>query len=404
MKKWWKLAIIVALSVAVMSNDAVAGGNIRPGGSLGPRALGMGGSHNAVSGDGSAFYHNVANISQVPDFLEFDLDTIVTKAHFRESRSNTEHESDLGLFPMPMFALTHQLDDKLTLGLSAYPNDGLGVEYQGLKYQKSLLASINITPALAWQVTDQLALGVGLDVVYGQMTENAIFDQLGFPIDGVFLKNKASGWGLGYRLGLRYEPSDWLTFGISYASKRKVEMDCQSDVSAFGLDLGRLRGQTAISYPGRLGLGVAIRPNDKWLVACDFNWYDYSDLDKIKFNFDLFTITQVMDWGNNTSLHLGAERTINENWKLRFGLAALWPSVPKAKTVPIIPDGMGYCGSVGLGWKNNRGNLGIDVAVLYGQIGRETKPGPGILVPGQNVVDVGIVSAGVTYYFGGKRK
>ncbi|MFA5000743.1 MAG: outer membrane protein transport protein [Candidatus Paceibacterota bacterium] len=403
MKKWWILAIIMALSVIVMPNNTWAGGNIRPGGSLSPRALGMGGAHNAVSGDGAAFYHNVANLSQVPDFSEFDLDTIVTKAHFKEFGSNNEHESELGLFPMPMFALTHKLSDKLTLGLSLYPSDGLGVEYKSLKYQKSLLASINFTPAIAWQISDQLSVGIGLDVVYGQMTENAVFDQLGFPIDGVFLKNKASGWGLGYRLGLRYEPCDWLTFGVSYASKRKVAMDCQSDVTALGLDLGELRGKTSIGFPGRLGLGVAIKPADKWLVALDFDYYDYSGLDKIKFDFDWIAITQTMNWGNNTSLHLGVERTINENWKLRFGLAGLWPSVPKAKTVPIIPDGMGYCGSVGVGWNNRQGNLGIDVALMYGQISRETGPGRGVLAPGRNVVDVGIVSAGVTYYFGGKR-
>jgi len=47
--------------------------------------------------------------------------------------------------------------------------------------------------------------------------------------------------------------------------------------------------------------------------------------------------------------------------------------------------------------------LGIDVALLYGQISRETGPDRGVLAPGRNVVDVGIVSAGVTYYFGGKR-
>jgi long-chain fatty acid transport protein len=303
-----------------------------------------------------------------------------------------------------MFALTHKINSKLTLGIALYPSDGLGIEYQGLKYQKSLLASINLTSAIAWQITDKLSIGAGLDVVYGQLVENAIFDQLGTPIDGVFLKSKANGWGLGYRLGLRYEPYDWLTFGASYASKRKVAMDCQSDVSALGLGLGRLHGETSIGFPGRLGLGVAIKPTDKWLVACDFDWYDYSGLDKIKFDFDWIAITQNMNWNNNTSVHLGAERTLNENWKLRFGIACLWPAVPKAKTVPIIPDGMGYCGSVGVGWKNHKGNLGIDLALLYGQISRETKPSFGVLSPGRNVVDVGIVSAGVTYYFGGKQK
>lgn len=402
--KIWNAVVIMALFVIVATHDALAGGNIRPGGSLSPQALGMGGAHNAVFGDGAAFYHNVANISQAQDFLEFDLDTIVTKAHFRKFGSSKDNESEIGLFPMPMFALVHKLNSKLTLGLALYPNDGLGIEYQGLKYQKSLLTSINLTPAVAWQISDKLAVGVGLDVVYGQLMENAVFDQLGMPIDQVFLKSKANGWGVGYRLGLRWKPCDWLTVGASYASKRKVEMDCQSDISVLGLDLGRLRGQTSIGFPGRLGLGVAIKPADKWLVACDFNWYDYSGLDKIKFDFDKFAITQNMNWSNNTSAHLGAERTINENWKLRFGIAALWPAVPKAKTVPIIPDGMGYCGSVGLGWKNHKGNLAIDMALLYGQISRETRPERRILVPGRNVVDVGIVSTGVTYYFGGKRK
>ena len=395
------LTVIALLVVAIMP-PALAGGNIRPGGSLSPRALGMGGAHNAVSGDGAAFYHNVANISQEPDFLEFDLDTIVTRAYFREFGSSKDNESEIGLFPMPIFALVHRLNSKLTLGLAVYPNDGLGVEYQDLEYQKSLLASINFTPAIAWQINEKLAIGVGLDVVYGQLTENAIFDQLGVPIDEVFLKSKASGWGVGYRLGLRWNPCDWLAFGASYASKRKVEMDCRSDISVLGLDLGRLQGQTSIDFPGRLGLGVAIKPTNKWLVACDFDWYDYSGLDKIKFDFDWFAITQVTNWGNNKSVHLGAERTINENWKLRFGLACLWPAVPEAKTVPIIPDGMGYCGSVGVGWKNHRGDLAIDLALLYGQISRETGPGPGILSPGRNEVDVGVVSVGVTHYFGGK--
>lgn len=402
MKKWLKSVFWVVFFVFLTDKIAWAGGNIRPGGSLSPRALGMGGAHNAVSGDGSAFYHNIANISQGPDFWEFNLDTIVTKARFQEFGNKIEHRSESGLFPMPMFALTHRLSDKLTLGLALYPSDGLGVEYQSLKYRKSLLASVNITSVFAWQVTDKLALGFGLDVVYGQMIEEAIFDQLGFPLEGIFLKSRADGWGLGCRFGLRYEPTDWFTLGLSYSSRRSVGMDCQSDISVLGLNFGRLRGQTSISYPGRLGLGVAVRPSNKWLIACDFNWYDYSDLNKIKFNFDLFTVTQVMNWGNNTSLHLGAERTINENWKLRFGLAALWPSVPKAKTVPIIPDGMGYCGSLGLGWKNDQGNLGVDLALLYGQIKRETKPGFGQLFPGGNRVDVGIVSVGVSYYFGGK--
>jgi len=181
MKKWSKTALL-AVSFGLVAQIALAGGNVRPGGSLSPGALGMGGAHNAVAGDGSAFYHNVANISHVPDFLEFDLDTIVTKAKFREFGSSKDEESAVGLFPMPLFARTHCLNDKLTLGLSLYPNDGLGVEYQGLKYHKSLLASINITEALAWQITDELALGAGLDVVYGQ--------RVWFDFSGEFVKPK----------------------------------------------------------------------------------------------------------------------------------------------------------------------------------------------------------------------
>jgi|GEM_PF-4010072 len=388
----------LVVSSAMICLPVWAGGNIRPGGSLSPEALGMGGAHNAVTGDGAAFYHNVANISQA-DFWEFALDTIVSKAHFKDIAGET-HSSEIGLFPMPILAISHHLNERLTLGLGLYPNDGLGVEYHHFKYGQSLLSSINLTPAIAWQVTPKLSLGVGLDVVYGQLQEKAIFDQLGFPIENVFLKTKASGWGLGYRLGLRYALTDWLALGVSYASKRRVEMDGYSDVFVFDHELLRLSGKTMIDFPGRLGLGIAIKPTDKWLLAVDFDWYDYSGLDKIKFNFDWLTITQATNWGNNCSLHLGAERVLNENWKLRFGVAALWPAVPEAKTVPIIPDGMGYCFSIGTGWLNRRGNWAVNTALVYGFISRQTEPSCEALCPGKNRVDVGVVSVGVTHYFG----
>jgi len=403
MKNGLNVFLVVTLLAITTPLVATAGGNIRPGGSLSPKALGLAGAHNAISGDGAAFYHNIANISQVPDFLELNLDLIVAQAHFREHGNDRDENSELELFPMPMLALSHRLNDRLTLGFAVYPNDGIGVEYRDQKYQKSFMASINATSAIAWQATDKLTIGIGIDVVYGKVTENAIFDQFGFPVKEIFLKNRADGWGLGYRLGLRFEPFDWLTFGISYASRRKVEMDCQSDISILDLSLGQIRGQTSIVFPGRLGFGVAVRPTENWMLACDFNWYDYSKLDEIKFDFDWFSITQNMGWKNNTSLHLGAEKTINDRWKLRFGLACLWPAIPEEKTVSILPDGMGYCGSVGLGWKNRQGNLALDMAIFYGHISRKTSPGPEILSPGRNEIDVGIMSAGITYYFGKKK-
>ena len=233
--------VIVVVSLLFAPSIAWGGGLCPPGGNHGARNLSRGGASIAVPG-GLASYSNVANLHchEWRQLIEVGFDTIFTGAQYQPIGGQTE-EAELGIFPLPMLSLTNRLDDTKTIGVEFYPSDGLGITYDHGPYRKSLLASANLTVCFAWQMTDTVTVGIGGDLVYGQLVYHSIFDQWGFPVEPLFIKSELSGWGTGFRLGLRWEPCDWFSLGLSYSSPRKVEMEGNTDVSLFGCNLGRLQ-------------------------------------------------------------------------------------------------------------------------------------------------------------------
>ena len=388
-----RLIALVFLLLAITS-PAMAGGVVRPGATLGPRALGMAGGHNAVADDGSAFYHNVAGLSQIKDnFVQLNADLVFPRFEFESE------ESEFSLFPMPQLSAAIRLSDKLVLSGGIYPPYGLGATYSDGRFQESLLALVNTTVALSYQLTDTLSIGIGGDIGYGQLIYESSLHQIGdIIIDPLFMETKADGFGLGYRFGVLWQPTDWFSWGLSYSSPMKIRLKGDTDLFLFGLGLGDDDFSASVTFPGRLGTGIALRPTEKWLVAFDVNRYDYRKTDKMDFNFDFLpTIRQKMNWQNNWSVHLGTEYQVTENWWLRGGVAWMQAAVPKTTTNPIIPDGDGWCVGLGIGWQKK--NWSIDMAYLHAWVDREVEQSRDNLVPGDYGVEVDVISVGFTYRF-----
>lgn len=396
-----KRLIALVFLLLMVTSSATAGGVIRPGATLGPRATGMAGAHNAVASDGSAFYHNVAGLTQVENsFVQLGADLVLPRFEFESLDCWKDKEkSEFSLFPMPLIAGATRLSDRLVVGAGLYPPYGLGVTYSDGPYQESLLSSINITLGLGWQLTDTLSVGIGGDIGYGQLVYNSSLHQIGdIVIDPLFMETEADGIGLGYRLGVLWQPTERFSWGLSYSSPMKIKLKGDTDLSLFDFGLGNDDFDASVTFPGRIGTGIAIRPTDKWLLAFDVNWYDHRKTDKIDFNFNLLpTIRQKMEWQNNWSVHLGTEYQVAENWRLRGGVAWMQAAVPKTTTNPIIPDGDGWCASFGVGWQKK--NWSVDLAYLYAWADRETERSFNHLAPGDYGAKVDVFSFGVTYRF-----
>ncbi len=388
--------IVLVILFSIVASPALAGGVIRPGATLGPRALGMAGAYNAVASDGSAFYHNVAGLTQIKNnFIQLNADLVIPRFEFNSQ------ESEFILFPMPELAGAMHLSDKLVLGGGIYAPYGLGVTYSDGPFQESLLAVVNTTLSLSYQLTDTLSVGVGGDIGYGQLIYKSSLHQIGdVVIKPLFMETQADGFGLGFRAGVLWQPADWFSWGLSYSSAMKIDLSGKTGIQLFGLDLGTDKFDASVSFPARWGTGIALRPANDWLVALDVNYFDHRQTDNIDFDFKLLpTIRQKLDWESNWSTHLGVEHQLDEHWTVRTGVAWMQHAIPKTTANPIVPDGDGWCAGLGVGYQKN--NWSVDVAYLHAWAEREVERSLGHLAPGDYKAEVDVVSVGFTWKFGG---
>ena len=153
-----------------------------------------------------------------------------------------------------------------------------------------------LAPSAAYKVNDKLAIGGALNVDYQALSFESYYTG-DFMTDintmtgknlkhfGFDLSETQAAFGAGFTLGTIYQYNDALTLGASYTSKQHF-----TDYE-YRLDEGDVLTQQGnemyyneagvykmnMDAPRQVALGMAYRPNQKWLVSTDVKWINYSD-------------------------------------------------------------------------------------------------------------------------------
>jgi long-chain fatty acid transport protein len=171
---------------------------------IGARATAMCGAYRGVANDWSAMFWNPAGITQIKGFqfgTSFEIimpnasynpakwsyiappmfvgnpDTVET--NFTNMRAG-KTENEPKTFFIPALGFTYEMSDKLTVGFAVYAPFGLGAEWDLLdtgkynsKYPKidyeDDLKILDFHPTIAYKVSDNLSVGVGLSIIYADI-------------------------------------------------------------------------------------------------------------------------------------------------------------------------------------------------------------------------------------------
>lgn len=402
----WLVLYITTVFVAIMwSTVSLAGGLNRLGG-VGPRAGAMSGAYIAVADDVSAFYYNPAGLMQIQDayafvgteliFPRFTYQTPKAFGGFSEtSRSGEVHV-------MPLVAVTYPLmSDRVVIGLGVNVPYGLGASFRerlerGFTATESFLTLTNITPAVAFRLTDGLSLGLGANIGYSQFKFQAPFDQGGTTIGTT--ESVADGWGLGGTAGLLWKPNGWFSWGLSYSTTTRVRLEGETDFDSGLAGSFTDDFSTHFTFPARLGTGVAFHPMERWIVAFDGNWYDYSGADRMTIRYDhLPQQRQELRWEDNYSLHLGTEYRLGEHWALRGGVGYQTAAIPDSTVSPLTPDVTGWDVSAGIGYRHT--HFSIDIGYIYAWGERTVSVSQDHVAPGHYEADAHVMALGLTLHF-----
>ena len=301
-----------------------------------------------------------------------------------------------GLEVVPHAYLSHQLNERVWLGLGINVPFGLTTEYDHTwvgRYHaiKSEVMTVNINPSVAYRVNDRLSLGLGLSAMYleGEFSNAIDFGTLNvIPVPqgglggalGAIGPGGADGkatiegdsWGWGFNLGALIELSADTRIGLHYRSE--VEQDIEGD-ARFDLPTPALAGtfsdggvKATVDLPASASLSAFHQLNDEWAVMADYTWTGWSSIPELRFRFDngLSDSVTTFDWKDTSRVSLGATfRPAGRGWVYRFGVAYDESPIKDAATrTPRLPDADRLWLAVGAGFQPTE-NLQVDIGYAH---------------------------------------
>ena len=373
-----KLLTFTALaSVMAIANANAAGFHLREqsGAALGNAFAGA----TAGAENNSYAYYNAAGLTRQKG-KQFNIGGtyIAPEASAHNIKGNGE-KSDIHNIVhsavAPNMSYSQQIDDKFTFGLGINVPFGMVTKYDeswagAADGVTSKVTTVTTTPMLAYKATDKLSLGVGLPIQYfkARLTSTAS------GAADVAIEGKSVD--IGYQLSALYELDEKTRFGVNYRSeinhklKGEVESKNMANVHPQGPIAGALFNQdisARIDTPAMLSVGAYHEINDKWAVMAEYQrvfWNSFDSIDIYGQDRGGMISTTPENWEDADFYAVGASYQIDDQWKLRLGLAMDEAAVKVDYRTPRVPDSRRIWYSTGLEYKYNE-NLTFDMGFTY---------------------------------------
>jgi long-chain fatty acid transport protein len=237
---------------------------------------------------------------------------------------------------------------------------------------KSSLTYIRFNPAIALKLAPNFSIGGGVTANYAKThLESGLTDSTFYPNHFVF---DGSGWGVGYNLGLLWQPHETISIGASFRSSTSVTLNGDTDVEL--LSHFPAKSQSArkdFKFPLDAVFGISCRPTPKWNLEFDADYTDWSSVGTT-------TIYQQGDvplggpqnppvtfnWQASWMYEFGVTRYFDNGWHASAGFVYNENSVPNEYYTPLVADLDRYLFSLGAGRKGKMFDFDVAYQLGYG--------------------------------------
>ena len=344
-------------------------------------ASGMGNAYaggSAIAEDASTIYFNPAGMTYIQGTQAAGaLHLINPNAEFnnkgsvagslRPLGSEGGNAGDLAFVPNLYFKM--DLNDNVKLGIGVNAPFGLKTEYDDnwlgrFQALKSEVKTININPAIAFKVNDQLSLGFGVSAMWAEaeLTNAVNFRHPVFPVsfgEGS-AKVKGDDWGFGFNLGAIFQATADTRIGVAYRSK--VEQHLDGDVkfkypaglpAPFKAAAPSGDVKADVTLPENFSVSAFSHLNDTWDLMGDVTWTRWSQFQELAIyrdNGKLLTKT-TENWDNTMRYSVGVNYHYSDAIKLRAGLAYDEEAIKDEFRTARIPGNDRKWVSLGAGWQ-----------------------------------------------------
>ena len=354
------LATVALTGIAVAVSSAYAAGfQLTEQSSLG---LGRAFAGAGIVGDDlSAVFYNAAGMTLLPGTqIQAGSVFIDVDAPLKDLSGNQIENGRLVGQAIPAGYITHQINDQWWVGLGMTVPYGLGTEYGqnwvgAEKGNQSMVMTIDINPNIAYKVSDKLSIGAGVSLQYAkaELGQSKINNQLNPQMAKGNIQDvvvKGDSWHCGFNLGLMYQPTETLRFGLSYRSQigHNAEGDAKATVHNSLISDLLPDGYTILNtndFKVRVTTPDTIMAAATWEATPDLRlsglirWARWSNLDQLDIQALGKTSTNHYEWKDTWLFTVGADYRLNNEWTVRGGIAYETGAVDKAELrTATIPD------------------------------------------------------------------
>ncbi len=237
------------------------------------------------------------------------------------------------------------------------------------------LTVVDVNPAVAMRLCDQVAVGAGLDVyessleISSQIPWSAALGVPGLP-DGD-LTFDGEGSGVGWNVGVLVELTKRQRVAVTYRSPVEVSYDGDTEVGGIpvpGAAAEESDFSTEIEFPAVAALGYGVDVTDALQVGVDVEWIGFSSYDALDLdagaNAALLASPSIpQDWEDTWTFGAGGRYVLGGGWVVRAGYKFLETPVPDETLAPTLPDADTHLLSAGVGYSSGR--HAFDAAYAY---------------------------------------
>lgn len=346
----------------------------------GQKQQGMGGTGTAFIQDGASLFFNPGGAS----FLKENSINIGTSPVFAHSKYVDSASSGSSVtnspvsFPFAGYAVFGKKQSHLKYGLAVYTPFGSTIDWQDGWTGRFVLTHLQLStvffqPTVSFKLSDKLGIGAGF--VYGIGKVNLQRDIPVADNKGNYghATLEGNGNGYGYNIGIYYQPSNTLSFGINYRSQ--VKMKVEEGNATFSVPASLASNfpsgnfSTTLPLPETITFGASYAASKKLRLALDISRVGWASFDTLAFHYQNTTavLTDTKSPRHNENIfsyRIGAQYAVNDKLNLRAGLKYLLTPVPDGYLSPDVPDATHFNYSIGFGYTINK-KWQADLSLIY---------------------------------------
>jgi len=309
----------------------------------------------AAADDASVAWSNPAGMTLLPPGKQVSGALHILKPSFKFSNTGStglflapgtgEGGDGGGWAFVPNGFFSMDINPRLRLGFALNVPFGLKTDYDAgwrgaLTGLRSEIKTVNLNPSIAYRISDAFSIGAGVSVqkLDAQLTAFSGSAALGN------VRLDADDIGYGFNVGLMFQPAAGTRIGASYRSSIKYDLEGTVGFSGPAGAPGGSEIRADLRVPESVSLSIAHAMTPRWELMADVTWMRWSRLQQLVVTRTTgplaganFT-TLEFQWDDTWRFGVGANYQVNDQMKLRFGLAFDQTPTNDTFRTPRLPD------------------------------------------------------------------